>query len=47
MSLIKTRSGAYPDISLASKNPVFGAGQQIDQAISFVKGYLCLRASHL
>ncbi|MEH2360281.1 hypothetical protein [Nostoc sp.] len=45
MSLIKTRSGGDPDIYLASKNPAFGAGEQIDQAISFANGYLSLRAS--
>ncbi|MEH2375831.1 hypothetical protein [Nostoc sp.] len=47
MSLIKTRSGADPHISLASKNPVFGGGQRMDQAISFANGYVSLRASHL
>ncbi len=45
MSLIKTRSGAGLHISLASKNPVFGTGEQIDQAITFANGYLSLRAS--
>ncbi|MEH2243009.1 hypothetical protein [Nostoc sp.] len=42
---MKTRSAGDPDISLASKNPVFGTRQQIDQAISFANGYLSLRAS--
>ncbi|MEH1938212.1 MAG: hypothetical protein V7L14_31800 [Nostoc sp.] len=42
---MKTRSGGDPDISLASKNRVFGDRQQIDQAISFANRYLSLRAS--
>lgn len=45
MSLMKTRLGDDPDISLASKNPVFGDHQQIDQAISFANGYVSLKAS--
>lgn len=45
MSLMKTRLGNDPDISLGSKNPVFGDRQQIDQAIGFANGYISLKAS--
>ena len=45
MSLMKARLGDDPDISLGSKNPVFGDRQQIDQAISFANGYISLKAS--
>ena len=42
---MKTKLGDDPDISLGSKNPVFGDRQQIDQAISFANGYVSLKAS--
>ncbi|MEH2144489.1 hypothetical protein [Nostoc sp.] len=42
---MKTRLGNDPDISLGSKNPVFGDRQQIDQAIGFANGYISLKAS--
>ncbi|WP_196517553.1 hypothetical protein [Nostoc sp. WHI] len=42
---MRIRSGDNPQIYLASKNPAFGARQQIDQAISLVIGYVFLRVS--